>query len=141
VCTYSGLQMFCVCSLVFLLSCYLSISESRTLGIHSSLPFSSASGLPKCDDFTLWTIEVLYDSSASVTHRCLVTSSVIPLPSHSVKSAHHLQYPSRDTCSACYIKTKLPSRTPWPSGRKMVGISSRNIYPKDALGTRHYVTW
>jgi hypothetical protein len=34
--------------------------SSWTLRIYSSLPSSSASGLPKCDVFTLWTIEVLY---------------------------------------------------------------------------------
>jgi hypothetical protein len=34
--------------------------SSWTLRIYSSLPSSLASGLPKCDVFTLWTIEVLY---------------------------------------------------------------------------------
>jgi hypothetical protein len=34
--------------------------SSWTLEIYLSLSFSLASGLPKCDVFTLWTIEVLY---------------------------------------------------------------------------------
>jgi hypothetical protein len=34
--------------------------SSWTLRIYWSLPSSLASGLPKCDVFTLWTIEVLY---------------------------------------------------------------------------------
>jgi hypothetical protein len=34
--------------------------SSWTLRIYSSLPFSLASDPPKCDAFTLWTLEVLY---------------------------------------------------------------------------------
>jgi hypothetical protein len=34
--------------------------SSWTLRIYSSLPSSLASGPPKCDIFTLWTIKVLY---------------------------------------------------------------------------------
>jgi hypothetical protein len=61
-CTYSGLQTFCVCSLVFLLSRYLSVTKSRTREIHSSLPSSSAFGPPKCDVLTLWILTVLYEA-------------------------------------------------------------------------------
>jgi hypothetical protein len=141
-CTYSGLQTFCVCSLVFLLSCYLSVSESWTLGIYSSLPSSLASGPPKCDDFTLWTIEVLYVAMqvqlvVTLSHSALSTVAKL----FSKASVSPLIPKSGYVRCARYIKTKLSSRTPWPSGRKMVGIFSHNIYPKDVLGMHHYITW
>jgi hypothetical protein len=47
---------------VLIVSCRRLVSaawSSWTLEIYSSLPSSVASGLPKCDVFTLWTIEVL----------------------------------------------------------------------------------
>jgi hypothetical protein len=54
-------------------SCYLSISESWTLRIYSSLPFSLAFGPPKCDVSHLVDLQSALCSSASVTRCYLVT--------------------------------------------------------------------
>src|SRR5580698_5763913 len=142
--TYSGLQTFCVCSLVFLVSQCLYDSESRTPESHSSPLFSLASGPPKCDVSHLVVTRSALCSSAGVTCRYSVTPwHDVPLPEHTNrKSARHHQVPmSGYVHSARYIKTKLPSRTPWLSGRRTVGISSHDISKKDALGTRRYDTW
>jgi hypothetical protein len=83
-CTYSGLQTFCVCSLVFLLSQRLRVLDSRILLVPLIL-----FGLwpPKCDAFHLVDPYSALSSSASVTRRYLVTlQHDIPLPSHSVIS-------------------------------------------------------
>jgi hypothetical protein len=64
-CTYSGLQTFCVCSLVFLLPCYLSVSTTRSLGlpnstclIHPLWPLAR----PSVTSLTLWLFEVLFEA-------------------------------------------------------------------------------
>jgi hypothetical protein len=86
-CTYSGLQTFCVCSLVFLLSCYLNASESWTLRIYLSLPSSLAFGPPKCDVSHFVDPRSALCSSASVTPRYLVTHRHdIPLPGRIARS-------------------------------------------------------
>jgi hypothetical protein len=59
-CTYSGLQTFCVCSLVFLLSSHLlpqslGLLESTRL-IHPRWPLAR----PSVTSFTLWLLEVLF---------------------------------------------------------------------------------
>src|SRR5580698_6830336 len=87
--TYSGLQTFCVCSLVFLVSQCLYDSESRTPESHSSLSSSLASGPPKCDVSHLVVTRSALCSSAGVTHRYSVTSwHDVPLPEHAVSSQH-----------------------------------------------------
>jgi hypothetical protein len=55
---------------VLIVSCRWFVSaawSSWTLRIYSSLPFSSASGPPKCDVFTLWTIVALRAIQVGVT--------------------------------------------------------------------------
>jgi hypothetical protein len=61
--------------------------SSWTLGIYLSLPFSSASGPPKCDVSHLVDTRSALCSSASVTHRYLVTlRHDILLPVHIARS-------------------------------------------------------
>jgi hypothetical protein len=68
-------------------SCYLYVSESRTLKSYSSLPSSLAFGLPKCDVFHLVEPRSALGSSASVTCRYLVTLwHDVPLPSRLARS-------------------------------------------------------
>jgi hypothetical protein len=63
--------------------------SSWTLKSYSSLPSSSASGLPKCDVSHLVDLRSALCSSASVTCRYLVTRRHdIPLPSHPARSQH-----------------------------------------------------
>jgi hypothetical protein len=64
--------------------------SSWTLEIYSSLPFPLASGLPKCDVFHLVDYRSALHSSASVTHRYLVTSNVISSPSHLASRSQHV---------------------------------------------------
>jgi hypothetical protein len=50
---------------VLIVSCRRLVSaawSSWTLRIYLSLPFSLASGLPKCDTLTLWTLKSLYEA-------------------------------------------------------------------------------
>src|SRR5580693_10776602 len=87
--TYSGLQMFCVCSLVFLVSHCLYVSELRAPKFHSSHPSSLAFGPPKCDVSHLVVTQSAFCSSAGVTRRYSVTPwHDIPLPEHTVSSQH-----------------------------------------------------
>jgi hypothetical protein len=68
-------------------SCYLYVSESWTLESYLSLPFSLASGPPKCDVSHLVDPQSALCSSASVTRRYLVTfRHDIPLPGHIARS-------------------------------------------------------
>jgi hypothetical protein len=98
-CTYSGLQTFCVCSLVFLVSHCLYDSESRTPEFHSSHPPSLAFGPPKCDVSHLVVTRSALCSSAGVTRRYSVTPAQHTVArSHSQKPARHHQHPSRVTC-------------------------------------------
>jgi hypothetical protein len=59
-CTYSGLQTFCVCSLVFLVSSHLltqsqGLSQSTRLS-HPLWPLAR----PSVTSLTLWLLEVLF---------------------------------------------------------------------------------
>jgi hypothetical protein len=81
--------MFCVCSLVFLVSQCLYDSESRTPEFHSSHPSSLAFGPPKCDVFHLVVTQSALCSGAGVTRCYSVTYwHDVPLPDHTVRSQH-----------------------------------------------------
>jgi hypothetical protein len=91
-------------SCVLIVGCRRLVSaawSSWTLRIYSSLPFSLASGLPKCDVFTLWTLSCSTkpfkcDPESPCYIRCYIVTKTKPRDTSQHVTILH---PSRVTCS------------------------------------------
>jgi hypothetical protein len=92
---------------VLIVGCRRSVSaawSSCYLVISTSLPFSSAFGLPKCDISHLVDPRSALCSSASVTRHYLVTRRHnIPLPSRTARSQHITTITQVGLCAACTL--------------------------------------